>query len=289
VSNHTTSKSSNKPLQPTLFEAPMQIYQSEHGDVEVTLTDGDMWLSQKTMALMFGITQQAVAYQVNKLIEEDELDDSVYKESLYTASDGKKYKILQYNLDVVLPVGYRVHSSEASKFRKWANNVLREYITKGIVFNPDSPKARYIKKQLDLVDKAGWDNESGIRHLTLQLGLVESLKVINTMVKQVIVNPNYGQLMNTEYEALFGMTASGLKAILNGNARDALSNEGMATLLFAETMIAGLLSRSKTMTMLDAIALYRDAMKPIRIMHDSLCEQFGIHPVTGKPLLSSGK
>lgn len=280
--NHTTK---GKPTQLTLYDVNHYTYQAGNKEAEVVLEDNDMWASQKDMSQMFGVSVPTINYHIKAVMEDDHLDGSTIREILIVATDGKQRKVSYYNLDVVLPVGYRVNSEQASKFRKWANGILRDYLTKGIVVNPDSPKVRRYKRQLEIMGKVWNDNEDGIRHITLTLALIDSLKVVNTMAKQVVISPNYGRLMNAEYLNLFGMTASGLKTILKGNVREALGNEAMATLLFAETMIASLLSRSKTMTMERAIELYQEAMKPIRSMHDTLCEQFGIHPVTGQALL----
>ena len=99
--------------------------------VSVSPTEETVWLSQKQIADLFETTQQNVSLHINNIIEEGELDDSVHKESLYTASDGKNYLVDFYNLDMVLAVGYRVKTNRAIQFRKWVSDVLKKYLIKG--------------------------------------------------------------------------------------------------------------------------------------------------------------
>ena len=112
----------------------------ESADQEVQLNvelDGTtVWLSQNQMAVLFGTTKQNVSLHANNCFKEGELDkESVVKDSLTTASDGKRYKTKLYNLDVVISVGYRVKSQRGVEFRRWATNVLRRYIIDGHVEN----------------------------------------------------------------------------------------------------------------------------------------------------------
>ena len=82
------------------------------------------------------IRLEVVSLHVNNIFREDELtENSVVKESLTTARDGKRYKTKVYNLDVIISVGYRVKSKRGTKFRQWANRVLKEYIIRGYALN----------------------------------------------------------------------------------------------------------------------------------------------------------
>ena len=95
-----------------------------------------VWLTQQQMAELFLTTKQNVSLHVNNIFREDELtENSVVKESLTTARDGKRYKTKVYNLDVIISVGYRVKSKRGTKFRQWANRVLKEYIIRGYALN----------------------------------------------------------------------------------------------------------------------------------------------------------
>lgn len=116
----------------------IQLYTSEDGSVEleVNVENGTVWLTQAQMAELFGTTKQNVSLHTRNCFKEGELEqDSVVKESLTTASDGKRYKTRYYNLDVIISVGYRVKSQRGVEFRRWATQILRSYIVAGHAIN----------------------------------------------------------------------------------------------------------------------------------------------------------
>ena len=104
--------------------------------LEVQLYDETVWLTQAQMAILFETTRNNITLHIGNLFKEGELDkNSVCKDSLLTASDGKSYKTMVYNLDVIISVGYRVKSQRGTDFRKWANQVIKDYILKGYAVN----------------------------------------------------------------------------------------------------------------------------------------------------------
>ena len=118
----------------------MIIYVSKDGNikVDVNIQNETIWMSQDMMANLYDTTKQNISYHLNNIFKEKELDkDSVVKNFLTTASDGKNYNVLHYNLDAIIAVGYRVNSKKATEFRIWATNVLKEYIIKGFSLNDD--------------------------------------------------------------------------------------------------------------------------------------------------------
>jgi len=124
------------------------IYQAQDGKIKIDVRfQGEtVWLSQQLMAELFQTTKQNISLHVKNIFEEGELDkNAVVKEFLTTASDGKAYNTLFYNLDMIISVGYRIKSKIATRFRQWATQRLREYIVKGFVLdderlkNPDLP------------------------------------------------------------------------------------------------------------------------------------------------------
>lgn len=113
------------------------LYQPDEAvKLEVRLEDETVWLTQNQMAELFQSTKQNISLHTNNIFKEKELDmDSVVKESLTTASDGKRYRTKYYSLDVIISVGYRVKSQRGTQFRVWANRVLKDYLLKGYSIN----------------------------------------------------------------------------------------------------------------------------------------------------------
>ncbi|MCR4800467.1 MAG: virulence RhuM family protein, partial [Bacteroidales bacterium] len=104
--------------------------------LEVRMNDETVWLSQAQMAELFATTRNNITLHISNIFKEGELEyDSVCKDSLLTASDGKKYKTKLYNLDVIISVGYRVKSLRGTQFRQWALKVLKDYLLKGYSVN----------------------------------------------------------------------------------------------------------------------------------------------------------
>ena len=104
--------------------------------IDVRIEDDTVWLTQQQMATLFMQTKQNISLYINNCFKENELQlISVVKDSLTTASDGKKYKTKYYNLDVIISVGYRVKSKQGTQFRIWATNILRDYLLKGYAIN----------------------------------------------------------------------------------------------------------------------------------------------------------
>jgi len=124
------------------------LYSSPDGKVKVEIFfhNENIWLTQKRMAKLFGVQRPAVTKHLNNIIKEGELEENSVSSILeHTAKDGKAYKTKYYNLDAIISVGYRVNSSQATKFRIWATERLKEYMIKGFVLdderlkNPDIP------------------------------------------------------------------------------------------------------------------------------------------------------
>jgi len=104
--------------------------------IEVRVEDETVWLTQMQMAELFQTTRNNITLHVGNIFKEGELEQvSVCKDSLLTASDGKKYNTKFYNLDVIISVGYRVKSMRGTQFRIWANRILRDYLLKGHAIN----------------------------------------------------------------------------------------------------------------------------------------------------------
>lgn len=121
----------------------MIIYVSKDGNVkvDVNIENEDIWMSQDVMANLYGTSKQNISYHINNIFKEEELDkNSVVKDFLTTAKDGKNYNVSHYNLDAIIAVGYRINSKKATEFRIWATRVLKEYMIKGFTLNDERLK-----------------------------------------------------------------------------------------------------------------------------------------------------
>jgi hypothetical protein len=116
------------------------IYQTVDGrtKIDVRMEGETVWLTQSQMSELFQTTKQNISLHANNAFNEGELNpNTVVKEYLTTAADGKNYSTKHYNLDMVISVGYRVKSLRGTQFRRWALEVLREYLVKGFSMNDD--------------------------------------------------------------------------------------------------------------------------------------------------------
>ncbi|AZI38841.1 virulence RhuM family protein [Epilithonimonas vandammei] len=120
-------------------------YQDENGNTNIqVIVDSDsetIWASQKAMGEIFNVESNTITYHLGEIFKTEELvENSVTRKIRATALDGKKYNTKFYNLDAIISVGYRVNSIQATAFRKWATNVLKEYMVKGFALNDERLK-----------------------------------------------------------------------------------------------------------------------------------------------------
>lgn len=127
------------------------IYTSEDGTVslDTKLEDETIWLTQDMMAKLFETTVPNINMHVKNIYEEEELEQNrTIKDFLIVRKEGKRTvsrNITHYNLDMILSVGYRIKSKTATKFRRWATNVLKKYLTQGYALNNNVLKAQQSK------------------------------------------------------------------------------------------------------------------------------------------------
>lgn len=120
--------------------------------LEVHLKNETVWLSIEEMSQLFGRDISVIGKHIRNIFKEEELvKDSVWAKFAYTAVDGKTYQVDYYNLDVIISVGYRVKSKQGTRFRQWANQVLKEYMLKGHAIN--SYPHRRIEEKLSEHDR----------------------------------------------------------------------------------------------------------------------------------------
>lgn len=119
------------------------IYNTDDGKASVSLMtkDGNVWMNQNQLAELFDTSKQNISLHIINILKDKELDEnSVIKDYLTTASDGKEYNITFYSLDMILAIGFRVRSKRGVQFRKWANQNLKEYMIKGFVIDDNRLK-----------------------------------------------------------------------------------------------------------------------------------------------------
>jgi len=122
------------------MSSSLLFYQTEDGRqrIEVRLEDGTVWLTQKLMSELFQTTPENITIHLKNIFSEGELDpNSVTKESLVTARDGKNYRTKLYRLEAIIAVGYRIQSNRGTQFRQWATQRLQEYIVKGFTLDDE--------------------------------------------------------------------------------------------------------------------------------------------------------
>lgn len=119
-------------MQPELNQ--ITIYETPDGKVriEVRFENENLWLSQKLMAELFDVKVPTINEHLKNVFDRGEVDqNSVIRDFLITASDGKNYKTKLYSLEAIIAVGYRVNSDRGAQFRIWATERLKNYILKG--------------------------------------------------------------------------------------------------------------------------------------------------------------
>ncbi len=143
----------NKPSQNII------IYNTVDGKTSVSLLakNGTVWMNQMQIAELFATSKQNISLHIQNILEENELDkNSVVKEYLTTANDGKNYNVTHYSLEMILAIGFRVRSKRGTQFRQWANKNLSEYMIKGFIMdderlkNPDG-KPDYFDELLERI------------------------------------------------------------------------------------------------------------------------------------------
>ena len=112
------------------------------------IRDGKVWLNQSQISDLFGTSVQNISYHIINILKDKELDEnSVIKDYLITASDGKKYNVIYYSLEMILAIGYRVRSIRGVQFRQWATRHLSEYLVKGFTMDDDRLKKPDVRQR----------------------------------------------------------------------------------------------------------------------------------------------
>ena len=126
------------------------LFENQGVKLEVNLKEETVWLTQAQMGLLFDVKQSTLSEHINNIFKEGELEEETSIGISDKSSGGRKSKL--YNLDVIISVGYRVKSKNGVIFRKWANQILKDYMLKGYAVN--QKRLEYLEKTIKLIDIA---------------------------------------------------------------------------------------------------------------------------------------
>lgn len=192
------------------------LYTTPNGEikVEVILHNETVWLSQKTIAQLFSVNVPAISKHLDNIYESGELTREATISILETVqTEGTrevKRNIEYYNLDAIISVGYRVNSTQATRFRIWATNTLKEYIIKGFVMDDNRLKnGRYFGKDYfkELLERVR-SIRSSERRIYQQITDIFAECSIDYDPKSNITNEFYATVQNKFHFAINGRTAA---------------------------------------------------------------------------------
>lgn len=130
------------------------IFENQNVKLKVNIKDETVWLSQQQMAKLFDKDRRTITRHIQNIYKDGELEEKLVCSFFeHTGNDYKRYKVKFYNLDMIISVGYRVNSKKGIDFRRWATNVLKEYMLKGYSIN--QKRLEYLEKTIKLIDIAG--------------------------------------------------------------------------------------------------------------------------------------
>ena len=202
----------------------------ENVTVQAIVKDDTLWLTQKSMAELFGCSPDNISLHLKNIFESEELDKTSVTEKISaTANDGKNYITQFYNLDAIISVGYRVNSSKATKFRIWATQILKEYMQKGFVLDDERLKQGktafgkdYFKELLERVRSI----RASERRIYQQITDIFAECSIDYDNKSQITKDFYATVQNKFHYAITGQTAA---EIIYNNADKTKENMGLTT------------------------------------------------------------
>ena len=108
--------------------------------IELRYEDQNIWMTQKMMSEVYGVSVSTINQHLSSLVKDNEIEDSVIKQYLITATDGKNYSVNHYNLQAIISVGFKIENERAVQFRKWAREIVKEYTIKGFAMDDERLK-----------------------------------------------------------------------------------------------------------------------------------------------------
>lgn len=151
--------SNNNSLRSSSVEYLTFIAATGDGGVNAIYQDENIWLSQKMMGELYQVETHTINYHLKKIFDDSEIEEkSVVRNFRITASDGKNYNTIHYNLSAIIAVGYKVNSERAVQFRKWATQIVQEFTIKGFAMDDERLKndgtilgKKYFEEQLERI------------------------------------------------------------------------------------------------------------------------------------------
>lgn len=220
-----------------MHKGEIQIFRTESGiQIEVKLQDETVWLDAHLIAKLFNVNRPAIVKHINNIYKSKELDQKLTCSKMeQVAADGKMREMNLYNLDTIISVGYRVNSKQATKFRQWATQRLKDYLVQGYAINPkrleqleqvvniiqQSGKAKELsatetKGLLDIItnyaqsfillnrfDTNQLDNEKLNENITYEIEYSDALKAIEELRKQLIKKKEASSLFGRQKDNSF--------------------------------------------------------------------------------------
>lgn len=218
----------SKEIQFLLYNTP-----DENINVQAIVKDETLWLTQKSMAELFGVQVPAISKHLSNIYDEQELKENATISKMETVQNEGGREVTRettfYNLDAIISVGYRVNSSKATKFRIWATQILKEYIQKGFVLDDDRLKQGksvfgkdYFKELLERVRSI----RASERRIYQQITDIFAECSIDYDNKSQVTKDFYATVQNKFHFAITGQTAA---EIIYNSADSSKENMGLAT------------------------------------------------------------
>lgn len=208
------------------------LYTTPRGNVrlEVIVQDETVWLTQKAMGELFGVAKSTISEHLSNIFLSQELiESSVVRIFRTTATDGKNYNTQFYNLDAIISVGYRVNSQQATQFRIWATQTLKEFIIKGFVLDDErlkQGKKLFGKDYFDELLERIREIRASERRFYQKITDIYSECSIDYDPKAEITVTFYKTVQNKLHWAITGQTAA---KIISKRADAELPNMGLTT------------------------------------------------------------
>lgn len=221
------------------------LYKTEDGQIflDVKLENENVWLTQAQMADLFNLERSVITKHIRNIFKDAELDESsVCAIFTHTATDGKRYKTKFYNLDMIISLGYRANSRIATKFRQWANKVLKQYLITGYAINDKIKFEQYgsLRKTVNLLSNVLQNKELSADEATGLLKVITdfayALDILDKYDHQVLTIENISteQYFTITYEeAIVAIRSLGSKfgsSSLFGNEKDDSFKGSVATI-----------------------------------------------------------